>query len=152
MRSQFDGYDSGSMLEFEGMKSIVLKRGTDYKHADVRYSADYINIYDIDHDDELVGWATIARINSGFRDMPHGLPYIGMTETVKEMRRQGLGTRRLILANELSLKTFGLPLNSDLTVDGTEEEAASLWQKLVLEGKAEEVTDSDYGPTWRFKA
>ncbi len=62
-------------------------------------------------------------------------PLVGYTCTVnsRNLRRKGLGTRRLFVMNALSQMVYGHPLNSDTDI---EDEARGVWQKLVRQGFA----------------
>ncbi len=68
-------------------------------------------------------------------------PFIGWIETDKNLRKQGLGTRRMYLMNAYSRMLYGLPLYSD-TVNSLPME--SLWEKLVGEGRARKFKEVEY--------
>jgi hypothetical protein len=73
-------------------------------------------------------------------------PFIGWIETDKNLRGQGLGTRRIYLMNAYSRMLYGLPLYSD-TVNSPEME--NLWETLVRRGEARKFKEVEYN---RFNA
>lgn len=62
-------------------------------------------------------------------------PFVGFTETIKCLRKNGRGTDRLRLMNGLCRVLFDLPLHSGTFV-AEEKVAGSPWRVLINEGKA----------------
>lgn len=60
-------------------------------------------------------------------------PFVGYTATEDGFRRQGLGTRRLLIMNTFTQILYDLPLHSDTLIT---DDARRLWERLVAEGKA----------------
>jgi len=60
-------------------------------------------------------------------------PFVGYTETEGGFRRQGLGTRRLLMMNTFTQMLYDLPLHSDTLIA---DDARRLWERLAVEGKA----------------
>ncbi len=62
------------------------------------------------------------------------------TDTVRHMRRRGLGTRRLELMNAFARTFRGVPLQSDWPT----ESATGVWQKLVNQERATTTEHGDF--------
>lgn len=70
----------------------------------------------------------------------YGKPFVGFTETYEAFKKEGLGKRRLEVANAYSLAEYGRPLNSDTILF---DEARSIWEALCSEGRAEQYSEND---------
>jgi hypothetical protein len=101
----------------EDLSYLFERRGQEkIGHGELRY--------DISSDDEF------------FKNKP----FVGFTETEKEYHKTGLGRRRLFLLNALAQSLYDQPLYSSTLIA---DEARSLWEKLVVEGKAEKFKEGD---------
>lgn len=147
--------DCGGIVEFEGLTTYYLIDKSDYISLTdgVRRSSSTIDTIDIDKTGVVIGEGVIVDLDQGYKDFaPLGVAYVGYTQTIKEYREKGLGARRLKVMNSLSKEIFGKSLYSDITEDGTELEAVSLWRTLESEGLAETFYfENEHRYVWRFK-
>lgn len=67
-------------------------------------------------------------------------PFVGWTETNEDLRKSGMGTRRLFLMNAIAQMCYGLPLYSD-TVNSPQMK--KIWEKLVESGNAIKFKEGD---------
>lgn len=151
-------YDSGGLVRYAGVDTYFLTQRRTYEHDGESYRRDTVDCIDMDISGSALGLAVIG--NGPITETSENIPYIGFTKTFPEYRRQGLGRRRLLVANSISIHLFNEPLRSDLNEPlgsgpnepgGTSPEAASLWNRLVLDGLAEKVTPVKGRAHWRFK-
>jgi GNAT superfamily N-acetyltransferase len=75
-------------------------------------------------------------------------PYVGFTDTEKEYRRQGLGTRRVLEMGAYAKMQYSLPIHSDTLIW---EKALKVWEKLEKEGKAEKVETGSGEFKYRYR-
>ena len=95
-------------------------------------------VYFVDaRDDRILGYSELRNNISNPSEYFKDKPFVGYTETEKEFRNHGLGTRRLLLMNAFSLTQYGRPLNSD-----TLNSEMSLWENLVKRGLAKKFQKS----------
>lgn len=94
---------------------------------------------DIGQDNTPLGYGEVVRnISPDIGTAYYNKPFIGYILTEDGHRGQGLGTRRYITLNALSQMIHHLPLySSDLISD----EARSVWENLVRDGKATSYLD-----------
>lgn len=88
---------------------------------------------------EITGYLELRLSINDLSEYFKNKPFVGFTRTYPTFLNQGLGRRRLEEANAYSLSEHYLPLNSDsLVID----EAKSVWEKLVTDGKAERYNEN----------
>ena len=68
-------------------------------------------------------------------------PFVGMTRTEEDFRREGLGLRRIKLMNAIAQMRYGKPLYSSTLMT---REAKSVWGKLQEQGIAERFMEGDH--------
>lgn len=122
-----------------------------HKNSDVTYVAQQDKTYDTNgaterltyfadtRGEEMTGYLELRLAISESSEYFKGKPFVGFTRTYSDFLKQGLGKRRLEEANAYSLSEHSLPLNSDTLVEG---EAKKLWNRLVVEGKAEKYDEN----------
>lgn len=77
----------------------------------------------------------------GYGEIVHGnsdKPFVGYT--FSEIKKQGLGQRRLKMMNAISTMLYDKPLHSASTIS---DSARGVWEKLVHEGVAERYMDEE---------
>ncbi|MBI4397215.1 MAG: hypothetical protein HY548_08980, partial [Elusimicrobia bacterium] len=81
----------------------------------------------------VVGWAALqhhlGKVTPEFRNKP----FVSDFYTGKDYRRQGLGAQRLRIMNAVSQMFYGLPLYSDVAVNG---DCEYVWRRLAADGEA----------------
>lgn len=70
-----------------------------------------------------------------------GKPFVGFTRTAEDFQSEGLGERRLRVANAYSLEQYNVSLNSSAVI---EEEAKRIWERLVEKGDAEKYKEGKH--------
>jgi hypothetical protein len=124
----------------DGLLTYVAQQTKDYNDNDVEkltFFADYKN-------DAVVGRAELRlKIKCAKEKEPYfkNKPFVGWIETKENLRKSGLGTKRLFLMNSVSQMCYNLPLYSD-TVNSPEMK--SLWEELVKSGMATKFKEGDY--------
>lgn len=93
-----------------------------------------VDLFDTNEDNERLGRPEIVFNISSTDTYFLNKPFVGWNGTEEGCRRQGLGMRRLLLMNVLSLHLFDYPLNSDTNQQGGAKE---MWEKLVSREVAE---------------
>ena len=140
--------DTPSLIHFEGSDSYVMPI---HANIDARggVGEEVVFVVDTDESGNKIG---MGLLGFGVGDHPPALkkPYVAYTQTEQGRRQEGLGTRRLRLMNQLALRLFDQPLNSDPESD-LSIEAMYTWQKLVRAGEAEGYEEENGALRWRFK-
>lgn len=120
-------------------------------NGDRTYLAQQTKTYDTNKDTErltyfvdmrgnqVLGYSELRNNISNLREYFRDKPFVGYTETEKDFRNQGLGTRRLLLMNAFSGAQYSLPLNSD-----TLNSEVSVWEDLVQKGQAQKFQEGEH--------
>ena len=128
-----------------------------YPNGDIGYVAEQDKTYDTTGDTERLTYFEDTRdgTRTGYLELRcalsnketyfKGKPFVGFTRTLERFQNEGLGERRLRVANAYSLGNYGVPLNSDTLI---EETAKRVWQRLVEKGDAEKYIE---GKNERFR-
>ncbi len=121
-----------------------------YVNGDIGYIAEQDKAYGTNGDTERLTYFEDVRdgTRTGYLELRSSLsnkdtyfkgkPFVGFTRTLDGFQNEGLGERRLRVANAYSLDNYGIPLNSDTLI---EETAKRVWQRLVEKGDAEKYTE-----------
>ena len=128
-----------------------------YPNGDIGYIAEQDKTYGTEGDTERLTYFEDMRdgVRTGYLELRYALlnksayfkdkPFIGFTRTLDGFEKEGLGERRLKIANAYSLYNYGFPLNSDTVI---QEAAKRVWERLVEKGEAEKYTE---GSKERFR-
>jgi hypothetical protein len=110
---------------------------------------------DVNQQAEKLGHSEILFALTDESDYFLNKPFVFMTNTAEQYRRQGLAVRRLLAMNAVALNVFGLPLHSDtLRTDA----ATNTWEHLLKLGLVEEYHQASSTPNrpplsrYRFKS
>jgi len=152
----FEGYSKRFILPEEyvpgNFKKLFL---ADHENGDKTYIANQTKIYTEGDDggggedlsylvdyraNEIIGHSELRFKGSSGNKYYQDKPFIGFTDTEEKHRKSGLGKRRLYLMNALAKSFYGHSVYSDTLVS---EEARLLWEKLVLENKAQKIKEGD---------
>lgn len=126
-----------------------------FQNGDIIYAAKQIKIYDNKREEECTYFfETRGDEILGRSEMRYGLkykkenskyfkdkPFVGFIKTESDMKKTGLGTRRLFAMNAVSHMIYGQPLYSD-TVNS--DEMINVWEELVKKGKAEKFKEGKF--------
>ncbi len=105
----------------------------------------------VDTDENVVAGETIATYRHTEGDAFYsGTPTVDWTETKDQYLRQGLGTRRIEILDQLTQSAHDAPLHSAPSWN-QEDAAEMLWRRLVEAGKAEQYIDSSGDDRFRMK-
>ncbi|NTV44516.1 MAG: hypothetical protein HGA67_02345 [Candidatus Yonathbacteria bacterium] len=128
-----------------------------YQNGDIGYISEQDKTYDTTGDTERLTYFEDVRdgTRTGYLELRYGLsnkdtyfkgkPFVGFTRTLDGFQNEGLGERRLRVANAYSLDNYGVPLNSDTLIEKT---AKRVWERLVEKGEAEKYME---GKNERFR-
>lgn len=141
-----DNYKVGNFEKFflikheDGIKTYAAKQVKEYSPGNVDELTYFVDL----DDDQIIGWSTLRyNLKSDNLEAEHYFrhkPFVDWTITVTEHQKKGLGTRRLKLMNELSLREYGYPLCSSTNLS---KEAKKVWDHLVSQGLAVVFTEND---------
>lgn len=121
-----------------------------YPNGDIGYLAEQDKTYETNGDRERLTYFADIRdgVRTGYLELRcalsngdvyfKGKPFVGFTRTLEGFQNEGLGERRLRVANAYSLDTYGVPLNSGGLI---EETAKRMWRRLVENGEAEKYME-----------
>jgi hypothetical protein len=121
-----------------------------YENGDTAYIAEQDKTYDDIGDTERLTYFVDTRdgVMTGYLELRFNLtnhseyflekPFVGFTRT-KEFQGEGLGRKRLEIANAYAKAQYGFPLNSDSMI--IDKNARKIWESLVEEGKAEKYME-----------
>lgn len=94
---------------------------------------------DITQSGLLVGNGEMRNSTTKKSDYFKDKPFVGSTNTKENVRRNGLGTRRLLMMNAVSQMLYGLSLNSSTTIIDNAE--IRIWERLTTNGAAREYSE-----------
>ena len=127
------GLHSFSLLEYsDGCTSYLAmleRRSDDHEEEDT-----FLVDTGVSGDDKVTGYGEIClfRKSNGLSDI-EGHPFARIVETIPELRRNGLGTRRLRTMGTLAFKAYGQPLRSSPNLEPAD---IIVLEKLVKKGEA----------------
>jgi len=124
-----------------------------YENGDIGYLAEQDKTYDNTNETERLTFIVDTRdsVETGYIEIRFNLaskskyfknkPFVGVTRTYEDFENEGLGTRRLRVANAYVVAVYGLPLCSDSLMT---EGARAVWDKLVASHEAEKFKEGTH--------
>ncbi|MFH1326857.1 MAG: hypothetical protein ABIH59_01890 [archaeon] len=108
-----------------------------------------VYLHELDESRSELGHGEIRLSLSNKEDSFRDKPFVGYTDTPKDLQGKGRGTNRLLIMNGLTHVMFGLSLHSDQFHNHYEKAAEGAWKRLLRENLVRKYKERE-SDSWRY--
>lgn len=133
--------NTAMITHVDGSRTFIAEFSSDQSADEVYYHSEYIHVID-DLNGKYLGFGEVRYVpgparEDVFDEAPLlATPYVDNIETEAEYLSKGLGARRYLVMEQLSLQKWGKHLHAG---EVTSEDAIRVWNKFISEGRARKL-------------